>query len=200
MADDAFGMVSKGVFVVVMIIIIMYLVMPDMYYKHVNTYMPKDPNSVVRTVRSKDKKFNELLENVHTELRKSAVQLKGVMCKNKKGVFMQIDMFIDSMSEADAKRLCSETEWKNAKKQMHSQKEMQSFNLLPQGLVNSLFDLLSYTTLKYFCKKGMLQKGVLKTYLKDMVNDLCSDASPMIGYLTYNGQYLINTPLSYIKM
>jgi len=200
MADGAFVMLSKGVFIVVMIIIIMYLVMPDMYYKHVDVYLPKDPNSVVRTVQSSDARFNELLENFHTELNKAAVQIKDYMCKNKKGMLLQIDAFIDSMSDTEAKRICSVDGWKNERKRMDSEAKMQQFNLLPKGLFNSLYELLQYTTLKYFCKKGMLQKGVLKTYLKDMVNDLCSDSSPMVGYLTYNGQYLINTPLSYVKM
>lgn len=198
MTDGAFVMISKGVFIVVMIIIIMYLVMPDMYYKHVDVYMPKDPDSVIRTVQSSDARFNELLENVHYELRKLVVEIKGDMCKTKKAMLQEIDNYVDGISEDLAKKICSKSEWKKSKGDMISIIPM-SF-LLPPSLHKSLSNLLSYVVPKYFCKKGILNKDVLKTYLKDILNGLCSDSSPMVGFFTYNGKYLINTPLSYIKM
>ena len=214
MGGEIFNKVKLGVFIVVIILLLMYVLMPGMFEEYIMMSIPMYRLNAVKSIRFKDAKLNELLNKAHASFSTALSSSQEGICKNKKHIISLIKDINNQFSNSDINRLnamCNaENAAADAKLKMFSR---DGFNFYKSGIIpaiqanpdniqmaKNVFDVYAYAAIKYFCKDDKFDIEKLKEYLIAMVEDSCSDSSNtnQMANVAYN--FITRKPLSYMNL
>jgi hypothetical protein len=214
MGDVIFNNVKLGVFIVVVILILMYVLMPDMFEEYIMMNIPMYKLNAVKSIRFKDAKLNMLLNKAHASFGAVLSSYQGEICKKKNDIISLIKDIKNQMKNSDINELnkmCKANSASDAKLAMFSSDELINSEsnyykdvIKPSPetikMAKNVFDIYEYAAIKYFCKRGKFDIEMLKDYLIAMVEDSCSDSSNnnQMANVAYN--FITRKPLSYMNL
>lgn len=105
MGDVIFNNVKLGVFIVVIILLLMYVLMPGMFEEYIMMNIPMYRLNAVKSIRFKDAKLNRLLNKAHASFSTSLSSSQGEICKNKKHIIRLIKDINNQMENSDINEL-----------------------------------------------------------------------------------------------
>ena len=101
MWDEIFNNVKLGVFIVVIILLLMYVLMPGMFEEYIMMSIPMYRLNAVKSIRFKDAKLNKLLNKAHASFSAVLSSYQGEMCKNKNDIISLIKGINNQMKNSD---------------------------------------------------------------------------------------------------
>jgi hypothetical protein len=123
MGDVIFNKVKLGVFIVVIILLLMYVLMPGMFEEYIMMSIPMYRLNAVKSIRFKDAKLNELLNKAHASFGAVLSSYQGEMCKKKNDIISLIKDINNQMKNSDINELnkmCKANAASDAKLKMFS--------------------------------------------------------------------------------
>ena len=105
MWDEIFNNVKLGVFIVVIILLLMYVLMPGMFEEYIMMSIPMYRLNAVKSIRFKDAKLNKLLNKAHASFSAVLSSYQGDICKNKKHIISLIKDINNKFSNSEINRL-----------------------------------------------------------------------------------------------
>lgn len=123
MGSEIFNNVKLGVFIVVIILILMYVLMPDMFEEYIMMNIPMYRLNAVKSIRFKDAKLNELLNKAHASFGVVLSSYQGEICKKKNDIIRLIKDIKNQMKNSDINKLnkmCKANAASDAKLKMFS--------------------------------------------------------------------------------
>ena len=97
MWSEIFNNVKLGVFIVVIILLLMYVLMPGMFEEYIMMSIPMYRLNAVKSIRFKDDKLNKLLNKAHASFSTVLYRYKGDVCKNKKDIISLITSLVGNL-------------------------------------------------------------------------------------------------------
>ena len=137
MGDVIFNNVKLGVFIVVIILLLMYVLMPGMFEEYIMMNIPMYRLNAVKSIRFKDAKLNKLLNKAHASFSEVLSSYQGEMCKKKNEIISLIKGIDNQMSKADINglnKMCKSNAAADAKLTMFSRKGLTN----PAGSVRNI--------------------------------------------------------------
>lgn len=133
MGDVIFNNLKLGVFIVVIILLLMYVLIPDMFEEYIMMSIPMYRLNAVKSIRFKDAKLNKLLNKAHASFSAVLSSYQGDICKNKNDIISLIKDITKQMKKSDINELnkmCKANAVSDAKLKMFSR---EGFN--PDGSI-----------------------------------------------------------------
>ena len=103
--DNLFDKVKTGVFILVIIIIMMYILTPGLYEKYILMNIPMYRLNCVKSMRFKDKKLNIMLNEIHSMLKVILTKGTAKMCKDKAVLVSAIKYYTQNMENTTLEQL-----------------------------------------------------------------------------------------------
>jgi len=212
--------IKSAVCVVVLILVLMYFLMPDLFERYFLMNLSIYRNNVktdfdsIKIMRFNDKTLDDLISKSHTSLMKLLLMSQKELCANKYKAIAMIKENIknskeDALKMNELNNLCSADSLSYAKNNMFTEKNEElkdndvyksiHHNANTSQLAKDLFNLYSYALSKYFCKGGKFDIDMLEKYLIAMVEDLCSADTNVIDLVNINSNYLLRKPFTYYQ-
>lgn len=123
MSNTTFQNIQYGIFIVVILLLIMYVVTPDVFESYILMNIPMYRLNAIKSMRFKDKKLNKLLNDVHANFTDVLLSGQKEMCKDKEGIIKMIKNITRDMkknSQSDLNKLCNENEINEMRTQLFS--------------------------------------------------------------------------------
>jgi hypothetical protein len=201
MGNEIFNNVKLGVFIVVIILLLMYVLMPGMFEEYIMMNIPMYRLNAVKSIRFKDAELNKLLNKAHASFSAFLSSYQGEICKNKNGIISLIKGINNQAKNSDINKLnkmCKANDASDAKLKMIARYRLT--NPATIQIVKNVFDIYEYAAIKYFCKGDKFDIEMLKEYLIAMVEDSCSDSSNtnQMANVAYN--FITRKPISYMNL
>ena len=105
MGDEIFNNAKLGVFIVVIILLLMYVLMPGMFEEYIMMSIPMYRLNAVKSIRFKDVKLNKLLNKAHASFSAVLSSYQGDICKNKNDIISLIKDITKQMKKSDINEL-----------------------------------------------------------------------------------------------
>ena len=171
MGDEIFNNVKLGVFIVVIILLLMYVLMPGMFEEYIMMSIPMYRLNAVKSIRFKDAKLNKLLNKAHASFSEVLSSYQGDICKNKNDIISLIKGINNQMKNSDINELnkmCKVNAAADAKLKMFSRDRLTK-TAIP--IRNSEFDDDMYnddSNVIYITNSNMSTKSE-SNYFKDVI-------------------------------
>lgn len=105
MGDEIFDNVKLGVFIVVIILLLMYVLMPGMFEEYIMMSIPMYRLNAVKSIRFKDAELNKLLNKAHASFSAVLSSYQEDICKNKNDIISLIKDINNQMKNSDINEL-----------------------------------------------------------------------------------------------
>ena len=105
MGAEIFNNIKLGVFIVVIILLLMYVLMHGMFEEYIMMNIPMYRLNAVKSIRFKDAKLNMLLNEAHASFSAVLSSYQGEMCKNKNSIISLIKGINNQMKNSDINEL-----------------------------------------------------------------------------------------------
>lgn len=218
MVGEIFNIVKLGVFIVVIILLLMYVLMPGMFEEYIMMSIPMYRLNAVKSIRFKDAKLNKLLNKAHASFSAALSSSQREICKNKNDIISLIKDINNKMQKQEKNELnkmCKANAAADAKLKMYPRDGLpkSESDFFKDGIIRTIhanpdtiqmaknvFDIYAYAAIKYFCKGDKFDMEMLKEYLITMVEDLCSDSSNTNQMVNVAYNFITRKPLSYMNL